>query len=68
MNHFEGPVGDGNDSSFKVGNVDVRVLGFEVINSFLGEIDGNVVIVVGNKEVWEGFLNISFNSLGSLGR
>jgi|TARA_B110001450_G_scaffold231682_1_gene233743 hypothetical protein len=66
--HFEGPVGDGDDLSLKIDNVNFRVPGFEIINSFLGEVDRDVVVTVGNKEVWIGFLNEAFDSLGSLGR
>ena len=66
MVHFEGPVGNGDDSSLKIGNVDIRVLGFEIINGFLGEVDSNVVEAIGNKEVWEGFFNIALD--GFMGR
>jgi len=65
--HFERPVGNGDDSSLKIGDVSIRVLGFEIINGFLGEVDSNVMVVIGNKEMWEGFLDIAFDSLGSLG-
>jgi hypothetical protein len=66
--HFERPVGNGDDSSLKIGDVSIGVLGFEIINGFLGEVNSNVVEVIGNKEVWEGFLNIALDSFASHGR
>ena len=65
--HLKGPVGDGDDSGFEVSNVNVGVLGLEVIEGFLGEVAGNIVEVVSNEEMWEGFLNVTFDVLGSLG-
>jgi len=65
--HLKGPVGDGDNSRLEVSDVDVGVLGLEVIESLLGEVASNIVEVVGNKEMWEGFLNVTFDVLGSLG-
>jgi len=65
--HLKMPVGDCDAASLKIGNVSSWVLGGEIINGFLGEINLSVVSVIRNKEVWEGFLNIAFDVLGLLG-
>jgi len=61
--HLKVPVSDHDAASLKISNVSIWVLGGELINSFLGEINLSVVSVIRNKEVWEGFLNIASDVL-----
>jgi hypothetical protein len=65
--HLKSPVGNGDDSGFEISNINIGVFGLEVIEGFLGEVASNVVEVVGNEEMWEGFLNVTFDMLRSLG-
>jgi hypothetical protein len=66
LGHFEAPVSDGDNSGFQVNDVNVVVLRFETINSLLGEVSLDVVVVVVDKEVWVGFLDETFEVLVSV--
>jgi len=54
---------DDDNSGSEVGDVEVGVLGVELINGLLGEVAGNVEVSIGNEEVWEGFLNVALDVL-----